>query len=47
LRPAAVQQLEIVGAGVGEFIQEVIDDFYEARGIDYYTEVMRSPGTYS
>lgn len=32
---------------VAEFIQDVIDDFYEARGIDYYKEVMGLPGSYS
>jgi len=26
---------------LGEFIQEVIDDFFESRGINYYKEVMR------
>lgn len=25
---------------IAEFLQEVIDDFYEARGINYYKEVM-------
>lgn len=26
---------------VSEFIQEVIDDFFDARGINYYREVMQ------
>ena len=26
---------------VGEFLQDVIDDFYQARGINYYEEVMK------
>jgi hypothetical protein len=26
---------------VAEFLQEVIDDFFQARGINYYEEVMR------
>jgi len=26
---------------VAEFLQEVIDDFYQARGINYYEEVMK------
>ena len=26
---------------VAEFLQEVIDDFYQARGVNYYEEVMK------